>query len=767
MQIFYAALDNGLSNLVEMDNERLADDVTETYTENALKSWFELDIVSFGAKIVKSGTGTRRWAVAVVTVGIAALYVLAYTGADATTAETIHYVINSLSVAVDTLQLVSHMVKMVNSLRGVTSFKGALSALNSVNKLAIKGAVVGAIFAVAVTWGTVFYLMANADSEYERKALIAYGAAATVVVILMIALLYIPIVGQLLALFVALFDTLAYIICTAIDSEDFVCQGITGMLTTVLADVFYSVDVGADLSDMDYQISGPTYQDTSAGYTTDNAVSYSAVLTHTIFDGVVDRGPFGISWTTEGDIAHKTKVAYVLQGSDTDLDLDTVDTDWDEDRTTIWYPCGYIPIYFPPWYIVLLCREGEISKTFNPDDMVIYFSDLGTGINRQSDVYLTGAYKVPIRECSFGVCWVDDWEEMHSHSNIGEYIYFDIFPTTLDGFYDLTAKDGGYALSWGQSGTLTFPRLKDADNDGLRNIRDGGSDPDDNDLDSDDDGLSDYAERSNGTNPQDADSDNDGLSDYEELRYGTDPWSDDGDDDGLSDVFELEGWSVGYFAADGTIQDTWVWSDPAIDDADGDSLSDYDEALYGLNPNVQEDPDILNSALTFENMEVAETAAPLLLLQFEETGGYAFSDVSGEGYIATCSGSACPTAGYEGRYGYALSFDGGDTLTTTFGSVAFAKGDFSIGVWVKTNAITQTILTKSDGDTSWEAGEKILHLISGIPYFAGYSNFSIGGSTAVNDGDWHHVAVVWDYDGSGTGGTGKMYVDGVDDTDTS
>ena len=49
----------------------------------------------------------------------------------------------------------------------------------------------------------------------------------------------------------------------------------------------------------------------------------------------------------------------------------------------------------------------------------------------------------------------------------------------------------------------------------------------------------------------------------------------------------------------------------------------------------------------------------------------------------------------------------------------------------------------------------------------GFGNAYIKGSTAINDGNWHHIAVVWDYSGSGSSGTGKIYVDGTDDTGSS
>ncbi|HYF65213.1 MAG TPA: LamG-like jellyroll fold domain-containing protein, partial [Herpetosiphonaceae bacterium] len=92
------------------------------------------------------------------------------------------------------------------------------------------------------------------------------------------------------------------------------------------------------------------------------------------------------------------------------------------------------------------------------------------------------------------------------------------------------------------------------------------------------------------------------------------------------------------------------------------------------------------------------------------------------------------------------------------------KGSFTLGAWVKTTASGQAILTKNDGDGSWERGEKSFYLdASGRPTFVGWGNNYIYSTRAVNDGAWHHVAASWTYAG-GTGGTATIYVDGVDVT---
>ncbi|MCB0159710.1 MAG: hypothetical protein KDD83_16365, partial [Caldilineaceae bacterium] len=143
-----------------------------------------------------------------------------------------------------------------------------------------------------------------------------------------------------------------------------------------------------------------------------------------------------------------------------------------------------------------------------------------------------------------------------------------------------------------------------------------------------------------------------------------------------------------------------------------------------------------------------------------------FDDQSGSGHDATCTGNACPTVGEPGQRDGAFGFDGTNTFLDAGDAIAeLAKADFSMGAWVKTTGAEIAIVTKSNGDNQWQTGEKSFYLDgAGVPNFVGWGDSYIRGTTAVNDGNWHHVLVTWDYSGSGTAGTGKIYVDGVDDT---
>lgn len=115
--------------------------------------------------------------------------------------------------------------------------------------------------------------------------------------------------------------------------------------------------------------------------------------------------------------------------------------------------------------------------------------------------------------------------------------------------------------------------------------------------------------------------------------------------------------------------------------------------------------------------------------------------------------------------GSALNFDGVNDYVETGANLAeLGQGDFTIEAWIKTTSAAQGIVTCANTNTTWETGEKSFYIdAAGIPMFVGWGNNYIVGNVAVNNGVWHHVAVVWDYNG-GIGSFGKMYVDGVDQT---
>ncbi len=133
-----------------------------------------------------------------------------------------------------------------------------------------------------------------------------------------------------------------------------------------------------------------------------------------------------------------------------------------------------------------------------------------------------------------------------------------------------------------------------------------------------------------------------------------------------------------------------------------------------------------------------------------------------------CAGLSSSLAVTTSGSSYGLNFDGIDDFVETGSAITeFGFGDFTIEAWVKTTGTSEGIVVCENGNGVWDAGERALFIdIYGQPVFVGFACSYISASIAVNDGNWHHIAVVWDYN-SGTSGIGKMYVDGADMTGSS
>ena len=115
------------------------------------------------------------------------------------------------------------------------------------------------------------------------------------------------------------------------------------------------------------------------------------------------------------------------------------------------------------------------------------------------------------------------------------------------------------------------------------------------------------------------------------------------------------------------------------------------------------------------------------------------------------------TAGAAGPFGNCASMDGIDDsieISNSTGNPFNIQDEITLSAWIKVNAFDKTfqaILTK--GDTSWRllrAGD------SNSLVFAcnGLSNSALWGTVNVNDGQWHHVAGVYD------GANMYLYIDG-------
>jgi hypothetical protein len=215
------------------------------------------------------------------------------------------------------------------------------------------------------------------------------------------------------------------------------------------------------------------------------------------------------------------------------------------------------------------------------------------GVNQEIPLYLNTGYSLPAIECWTAVIWpmYTPVPICYRRSANGQnpqkipYIYLDIFPRTLDEFYQ---------WNWSNNDALAFREQKDHDNDGLisRGYW-GGNDPNDGQWDSDLDNLSDYYEvtmrsipPSQGGaafDPLNSDTDGDGLRDDEEVRNLTDPASGDSDGDRRGDGQEVNGYQFTYTAGKTTL----VRSNPISADPDHDGINDYSEYyLHSVDPVV-------------------------------------------------------------------------------------------------------------------------------------------------------------------------------------
>ena len=120
-----------------------------------------------------------------------------------------------------------------------------------------------------------------------------------------------------------------------------------------------------------------------------------------------------------------------------------------------------------------------------------------------------------------------------------------------------------------------------------------------------------------------------------------------------------------------------------------------------------------------------------------------------------------PLVGTDGRIGNTAYFTGeddGHIEVTTAGIGDFATVDFTLMGWINTAETGVAVLTKSDGDTTWESGERALYVADdGTLRFAGHNAGEIVSTQQITDSNWHHFAVVWD----SSAVTGTILIDGL------
>ena len=196
-----------------------------------------------------------------------------------------------------------------------------------------------------------------------------------------------------------------------------------------------------------------------------------------------------------------------------------------------------------------------------------------------------------------------------------------------------------------------------------------------------------------------------------------------------------------------------------LPDSDFDGVTDLQEKIYGFNPNVSQEVNILDYELS-----TRELNSPLVLLPFNEnSGASSFEDISGFGYSASCdllnSTDSCPVSGVDGRYANAISLDGSDylILSTSAKSISFVDNrPFTLATWVYWEGGAGTLISKWNAATG---NKQELHFdisSGGALSLVNSGGSSVSSSGAVLASTWTHVAVSFD------GSQAAFVIDGID-----
>ena len=503
----------------------------------------------------------------------------------------------------------------------VIGIGGAASAIMNIGKAvsnAAKGAaIVGAIIAGIITWGVFIYsAIASGAGAFSlaMNSLFADAVAATCTIVLMTALACTG-VGAIIVGIIAAIDGLITAICYAAGAYEqeeshwarqYVCIGISGWVTKIFKWILYSATYMVDYDNgarLEFTGLDQSLQDWTKGMVPENPMSYTLGVTNyiTLSDIPIDWKAAVFFWQYSHSTAKSSTFVYKMQPAETDihdgLERGSISDVWqDTGRNHVW------------------------SGNFEARTDGFSIAMPAPGINRAPVAYFSEGSAVPVQEClgipvpplwyPIPICYIRT-ERATINSDLSSSLTVDVFPKTLDDFYDLVeVTSGGYSFAWGRDTEPTFPTFKDADGDGLTSPALGGNDPDDSRFDTDNDGLTDYYETMQGLNPRLFDTDDDGLNDGQEVDLSTDPLRKDSDGDGLPDTEELQGWLFTYaFEADGTPRETKVYSDPLMPDTDFDGVTDLQEKIYGFNPNVSQAVNILDYQLSTRELELAVSAA--------------------------------------------------------------------------------------------------------------------------------------------------------------
>ena len=156
----------------------------------------------------------------------------------------------------------------------------------------------------------------------------------------------------------------------------------------------------------------------------------------------------------------------------------------------------------------------------------------------------------------------------------------------------------------------------------------------------------------------------------------------------------------------------------------------------------------------------------------KDANGTAISDISGNGNTGTSANTPVFTTDQNGVANQAMTFDGVGYYVITGDDTGYPIGNSSrtVATWAKLDSDTPSWSTVMSYGTA-ASDESFLWVITddsgtGKPMMGKYGDNSTTADTAIDDSEWHHIAMVVTQDGANDV-TIAFYLDGIADGTSS